>query len=61
MQYLKRLAELAGVAFLAAAVPVFAENGLSKAGVAGAATAGLAAVYGLLVKGLGDTDRPSAL
>lgn len=61
MQYLKRLVELAVVAFLAAAVPVFTEQGASKAGVSAAVAAGLAAVYGLLVKGLGDKDRPSAL
>ncbi|HKZ21201.1 MAG TPA: hypothetical protein VJQ57_13965 [Acidimicrobiia bacterium] len=61
MQYLKRLVELALVAFLAAAVPVFTEQGASKAGVSAAVAAGLAAVYGLLVKGLGDKDRPSAL
>ena len=61
MIYLKRLVELAAVAFLAAAVPVFTANGISKAGLAGAGSAGLAAVYGLLVKGLGDKDRPSAV
>jgi hypothetical protein len=59
MLYVKRLAELALVAFLGAAVPVFTEQGLTKAGTAGAATAGLVAVYGLLVKGLGDKDRPT--
>ena len=59
MLYLKRLAELVIVAFLGAAVPVFTEQGLSKAGLAGAAGAGGMAVYGLLVKGLGDKDRPT--
>jgi hypothetical protein len=60
MLYLKRLAELVMAAFVAGAAPVFLDQGLSKAGVAGAVTAGGVAVYGLLVKGLGgDKDRPT--
>lgn len=60
MIYVKRLAELALAAFVAGAVPVFMDQGLTKAGTMGAATAGLMAVYGLMVKGLGDKDRPTA-
>lgn len=58
-QYLVRLAELVGVTFLGAALPVFLQRGLDKAAVAGALSAGLAAVYGLLVKGKGAPDRPT--
>lgn len=61
MKYLKRLAELAALAFGAGVVDEVARNGfdLSAAGLKGLALAGLATVYGLLVKGLGDKDRPS--
>jgi hypothetical protein len=59
MQYLKRLAELMVAAFVAGAAPVFMDQGLTKAGLAGAMTAGGMALYGLLVKGLGDTSRPT--
>jgi len=58
--YLKRLAELAGVAFLGAAVPVLVDGHFSKAALAGAASAGLAAVYGLFVKNVGE-DKESPL
>lgn len=59
MQYVKRLAELAVVAFLGAAVPVLADKGLDKAAVAGALSAGVAAVYGVLAKAVGDKERPT--
>ena len=59
MIYTKRLLELMIAAFFAAAVPVFIEHGLTKAGLAGAGMAGGMAVYGLLAKGLGDKDRPT--
>lgn len=58
-QYLIRLAELIGVTFLGAALPVFVTNGFDKAAVSGALSAGVAAVYGLLVKGKGEPDRPT--
>lgn len=61
MLYLKRLLELMLAAFIAGAAPVIQEQGLSRASVTGAVTAGAVALYGLLVKGLGDKDRPSAL
>lgn len=59
MQYLKRLVELMAAGFLTAALPVFLDQGLTKAGTVGAASAGVMAVYGLLVKGLGEKDRPT--
>lgn len=59
MEYAKRLAELALVAFLGAAVPVLVDRGLDKAALAGALSAGLAAVYGIVVKSVGDKDRPT--
>ena len=61
MKYVKRLAELAVVATLAAAVPVFADQGLSKAALVAAGSAALAAVYGVLAKGVGDPDSPSVV
>lgn len=60
MTYLKRLAELVLVAFVSAAVPVLLDRGADKAAVSAAVSAGLAAVYGLLVKRVGDTERPTA-
>ena len=60
MQYLKRLAELMMAAFIAGAVPVFQEQGLTKASASGAAMAGLMMIYGLMAKGLGsDPNRPT--
>lgn len=59
MTYVKRLAELALVAFLGAAVPVLVDKGLDKAALAGALSAGVAAVYGVLAKAVGDKDRPT--
>lgn len=60
MLYLRRLAELALAAFIAGAAPVFLDQGLTKAGLTGAATAGAMAVYGLIAKGLG-ADKQSPL
>lgn len=57
--YVKRLAELVAVTFLGAAVPVLVSGGLSKAAVSGAVTAGLVALYGLVVKNKGAADRPT--
>lgn len=60
MKYAKRLAELALVAFLGAAVPVLVDKGLDKAALAGALSAGVAAVYGILAKNVGDDkDSPT--
>lgn len=61
MLYLRRLLELVVVTFVASALPVLASEGLSKASLAGAATAGTVAVYGLLAKWVGDKDRPTTL
>lgn len=58
MQYLKRLAELLAVTFLGAATPVLVTGGLSKAALAGAVAAGLAAVYALATKPAGDPQKP---
>lgn len=61
MKYVKRLLELAGVTFVAAAAPVLVSGGLSKATLSGAVAAGLAAVYGLVVKNAGaDKESPLA-
>lgn len=58
--YLIRLTELVGVTFLGAAVPVFVQRGFDKAAIAGGLSAGLAAVYGLLSKNVGEhKDRPT--
>lgn len=60
MDYLKKLAELVVVTFVAAALPALVAAGsLSKAAVAGAVSAGLAAVYGVVVKNKGAEDRPT--
>ncbi len=61
MLYLKRLAELLLVTFVAAAGPALVTGGLSKAGFAGAAAAGLAALYALFAKRVGDVDKPGAV
>lgn len=59
MLYLKRLLELVMAAFIAGAVPVIAEQGLTKAALHGAVVAGGMAVYGLVAKRAGDKDRPT--
>ena len=41
------------------AVPVLVDKGLDKAALAGALSAGVAAVYGVLAKAVGDKDRPT--
>lgn len=59
--YLKRLAELAAAGFVAGAGAHLAEHGLdySSAGLKGLVVAGLLATYGVLVKHLGDRNRPT--
>lgn len=61
-QYLVRLTELAGAGFLAGAGSYLAENGLdySSAGLKGLLVAGLMAAYGIVIKQVGDKDRPTA-
>lgn len=60
-EYVKRLAELAGAGFVAGAGEHVVRHGfeLSQAGVKGLVVAGLLAAYGLVVKRLGDKDRPT--
>lgn len=60
-EYIKRLAELAGAGFVAGAGEHVVRHGfeLSQAGVKGLVVAGLLAAYGLVVKRLGDKDRPT--
>lgn len=59
--YLKRLAELAGAGFVAGAGGHVVRHGfeLSQAGIKGLIVAGLLAAYGVVVKKLGDKDRPT--
>jgi hypothetical protein len=59
--YLKRQGELASAGFLAGAGSYVAQNGLdlSAAGLRGLLVAGALAAYGLLVKQLGDKERPT--
>ena len=59
--YLKRLGELAGAGFLAGAGEYVARNGfeLSQAGLRGLGVAGALAAYGVIVKQLGDRQRPT--
>ena len=59
--YLKRQAELVGVTFVAGATSYVVDHGLdlSQAGLRGAVAAGVVAVYGVLVKRLGDRERPT--
>jgi hypothetical protein len=59
--YLKRLAELLLVTFTGAALPVLVSAGFNKAALAGAASAGLAAVYALVTKRVGDAEKPGAV
>lgn len=60
--YLKRLGELAGAGFLAGAGSYVAANGLdlSQAGLRGLVAAGILAAYGVIVKQVGDRERPTA-
>ena len=59
--YLKRMVELAAAGFLAGASSYVAQNGfeLSSAGVRGLLVAAGLAAYGVVVKRLGDKDRPT--
>lgn len=60
--YLKRLAEFAAVGFLAGAVPAWLQDpGFDRAALHGAVAAGVAALYGAVVKKVGDSNRPTAL
>ena len=58
MEFAKRLLELVIVTFFGAAVPVFVSGGFDKAAISAAASAGLAALYGLLTKKVGDPAKP---
>lgn len=59
--YVKRLVELAVAGALAGGASYVAENGmdLSAAGVRGLLVAAGMAAYGVIVKRLGDRDRPT--
>jgi hypothetical protein len=59
--YLKRQAELVGAGFVAGVGTYVVQNGLdlSAAGLRGLLVAGGLAAYGVLVKRLGDKDRPT--
>jgi hypothetical protein len=59
--YLKRQAELVGAGFVAGAGTYVVQNGLdlTSAGLRGLLVAGALAAYGVLVKSLGDKDRPT--
>ena len=60
--YLRRLAEFALVAFAAGAVPTWLQNpSLDRAVLHGAIAAGVAALYGAVMKRVGDKDRPTVL
>lgn len=59
--YLKRLAELAGAGFVAGAGEHVVRHGfeLSQAGLKGLVVAAGLAAYGVVVKKLGEKDRPT--
>jgi hypothetical protein len=59
--YLKRLAELAAAGFTAGAAEYVVANGfdLSAAGVQGLVVAALLAAYGVVVRKLGEDNRPT--
>lgn len=61
-EYIKRLAELAIAGGLAGGVSYIAQNGfeLSQAGLRALLVAAGMASYGLIVKQLGDRERPTA-
>lgn len=60
--YLRRTVEIMAVAFLGGAVPVWLQNpSWDRAVLHGAVAAGVAAVYALVVKRIGDRERPTAL
>lgn len=60
-EYVKRLAELAAAGALAGGASYVAEHGLdlSAAGLRGLLVAAGMASYGVLMKRLGDKDRPT--
>lgn len=60
-EYAKRLVELALAGGVAGSASYVAQNGLelSEAGLRGLYTAAALAAYGVLVKQLGDKDRPT--
>ena len=59
--YVKRLAEAVVVSFVGGVTAYVQANGfeLSKAAVSGAVVAGAVAVYSLVVKNVGEKDRPT--
>lgn len=59
--YLKRQAELVGAGFVAGVGSYVVQNGLdlSAAGLRGLLVAGALAAYGVVVKKLGEKDRPT--
>lgn len=59
--YLKRLGELAGAGFVAGAGSYVTEHGfeLSQAGLRGVLVAGALAAYGVIMKSVGDRERPT--
>lgn len=60
--YLRRMAEAAFVAFLgAASASLLSAPQIDRAALHGAIAAGVAALYGLVVKRVGDQERPTAL
>lgn len=61
--YVKRLVELASAGFVAGASTYVVQNGFefSQAGFRGLLVAGALAAYGLVVKSVGDVDRPSVV
>lgn len=62
LMYLRRTVEIMGVAFLGGALPTWLQNpSLDRVALHGAIAAGVAAVYALIVKRIGDSDRPTAL
>lgn len=62
-QYVKRLAELAGAGFVAGAAQYVATSGfhLDGASLRGLGVAAVLAAYGVVVKKLGDDQRPTAV
>lgn len=61
--YVRRLVERTGVAFVTGFCGSFVASGgsWSRAGVVAGVTGGLTAVYGLVIKPVGDSDQPGAL
>ena len=60
--YLRRLGEIVVVAFLAGAIPTWLQNpALDRVALHGAIAAGVAGVYGVLAKWVGDRSRPTVL